>query len=209
MPQIVSTIGSVASNFVAVFTAVASSIYMLSGKDKLLHQVKTLVHAFLPENLANNTLRICHYANVTICSSASFSVRPRVISLMSCSPAILPMAASWIRLASTQLAVTAGDGGDHAVVHDDGVALGVAGALGVAVDAGGTPAGWSLATEREMTLAEQSFTVQVDGQSRTACWSPVVMIFSWMIRRGAVGQSAAGFAHGGVHAGSGWSPSPW
>lgn len=63
MPQIVSTIGSVASNFVAVFTAVASSIYMLSGKDKLLHQVKTLVHAFLPENLANNTLRICHYAN--------------------------------------------------------------------------------------------------------------------------------------------------
>ena len=29
-----------------------------------------------------------------ICSSASFSVRPSVISLISCSPAILPMAAS-------------------------------------------------------------------------------------------------------------------
>lgn len=63
MPQIVSTIGSVASNFVAVFTAVASSIYMLSGKDKLIHQLKTLVHAFLPEPVARNTLRVCHYAN--------------------------------------------------------------------------------------------------------------------------------------------------
>lgn len=63
MPQIVSTIGNVASNFVAVFTAVASSVYMLSGKDKLLHQIKTLVHAFLPESVARNTLRICHYAN--------------------------------------------------------------------------------------------------------------------------------------------------
>lgn len=63
MPQIVTTIGSVASNFVAVFTAVASSVYMLSGKDKLIHQIKTLVHAFLPESVANNTLRICHYAN--------------------------------------------------------------------------------------------------------------------------------------------------
>ena len=30
----------------------------------------------------------------TMCSSASFSVNPKVISLMSCSPAILPMAAS-------------------------------------------------------------------------------------------------------------------
>lgn len=63
MPQIVTTIGSVASNFVAVFTAVASSIYMLSGKDKLIHQLKTLVHAFLPEPVARNTLRVCHYAN--------------------------------------------------------------------------------------------------------------------------------------------------
>ena len=63
MPQIVSTIGSVASNFVAVFTAVASSIYMLASKEKLLHQLRTLVHAFLPESIARNTLRICHFAN--------------------------------------------------------------------------------------------------------------------------------------------------
>lgn len=31
---------------------------------------------------------------LTMCSSASASVSPKVISLMSCSPAILPMAAS-------------------------------------------------------------------------------------------------------------------
>ena len=64
MPQIVASIGSVASNFVAVFTSIAASIYMLADKDHLLHQLRTLAHAFLPEKVASNTLRICHYANV-------------------------------------------------------------------------------------------------------------------------------------------------
>ena len=36
----------------------------------------------------------------TICASASSSVSPSVISLIICSPAILPMAASWIKAAS-------------------------------------------------------------------------------------------------------------
>ena len=44
----------------------------------------------------------------TICSSASASVRPRVMSFVICSPAILPMAASWTRLASTLFAVISG-----------------------------------------------------------------------------------------------------
>lgn len=64
MPQIVASIGSVASNFVAIFTSIAASIYMLADKDHLLHQLRTLAHAFLPEKVAANTLRICHYANV-------------------------------------------------------------------------------------------------------------------------------------------------
>lgn len=64
MPQIVASIGSVASNFVAIFTSIAASIYMLADKDHLLHQLRTLAHAFLPEKMASNTLRICHYANV-------------------------------------------------------------------------------------------------------------------------------------------------
>ena len=64
MPQIVASIGSVASNFVAIFTSLAASIYMLADKEHLLHQLRTLAHAFLPEKAAENTLRICHYANV-------------------------------------------------------------------------------------------------------------------------------------------------
>ena len=32
--------------------------------EHLLHQLRTLAHAFLPEKAAENTLRICHYANV-------------------------------------------------------------------------------------------------------------------------------------------------
>ena len=44
--------------------AIAASIYMLADKDHLLHQLRTLAYAFLPEKVASNTLRICHYANV-------------------------------------------------------------------------------------------------------------------------------------------------
>ena len=43
-----------------------------------------------------------------ICSSASSSVKPKVISFINCSPAILPMAASWIRLASVVAADNCG-----------------------------------------------------------------------------------------------------
>ena len=60
MPQIVDSSGSVASNFVGIFTSVAASIYMLADKEHLLHQLRTLTHAFLPEKAAANTLRICH-----------------------------------------------------------------------------------------------------------------------------------------------------
>ena len=68
MPQIVDSIGSVASNFVGIFTSVAASIYMLADKEHLLHQLRTLTHAFLPEKAADNTLRICHYAFVAMTS---------------------------------------------------------------------------------------------------------------------------------------------
>ena len=68
MPQIVASLGSVASNFVSTFTSLAASIYMLADKKHLLHQLRTLAHAFLPEKVAENTLRICHYANVNFTS---------------------------------------------------------------------------------------------------------------------------------------------
>lgn len=62
-PQIMGYIGNVASNFVAVFTALASSVYMLAEKHRLLHQLHTVTHAVLPPKAARNTLRICRYAN--------------------------------------------------------------------------------------------------------------------------------------------------
>ena len=63
LPQIMSTMGNVAGNFVNVFTAIASSIYMLADKEHLLHQLRTVTHALLPHRAAEQTLRICHYAN--------------------------------------------------------------------------------------------------------------------------------------------------
>lgn len=65
-PQIVGYLQAVASNVVSVFTAVASSIYMLSGKDKLLRQLRTAVHAALPRGMAEGLLRICRTANENI-----------------------------------------------------------------------------------------------------------------------------------------------
>ena len=62
-PEIVAYLQAVVSNVVGVFTAVAGSVYMLAGKEKLLRQLRTVVHAVLPQNLAENTLRICRIAN--------------------------------------------------------------------------------------------------------------------------------------------------
>ena len=65
-PEIMATLQTAASNLVAVFTAVASSIYMLAGKEKLLHQLRTVIHAVLPRGMAEQTLRICRSANTNI-----------------------------------------------------------------------------------------------------------------------------------------------
>lgn len=63
VPQIMTYVGNFASNTVAVFTALASSVYMLNDKEKLLRQLRTIAHAFLPKESAANTLRICRLAN--------------------------------------------------------------------------------------------------------------------------------------------------
>lgn len=54
----------------------------ICGRDGCLSHVSALPQVFYFRN------------PFTICSSASCSVSPKVISLISCSPAILPMAAS-------------------------------------------------------------------------------------------------------------------
>ena len=63
VPQIMSYFSDVTATFVAVFTALASSIYLLTQKDKLLRHARILTRAFLPRSVAETTLRICHTAN--------------------------------------------------------------------------------------------------------------------------------------------------
>ena len=63
IPQIMGYFSDVTSTFVAVFTAVASSIYLLTQKNKLLRHARILTRAFLPRNVAETFLRICHTAN--------------------------------------------------------------------------------------------------------------------------------------------------
>ena len=63
----VNQIGTIFTNvkdtFVLAFTAIASSIYLLTQKNKLLRHARILTRAFLPRQVANNVLRICHKAN--------------------------------------------------------------------------------------------------------------------------------------------------
>ncbi len=63
VPQIMGYFSDVTSTFVAVFTAVASSIYLLTQKEKLLRHTRILTRAFLPRGAAETTLRICSTAN--------------------------------------------------------------------------------------------------------------------------------------------------
>ena len=63
IPQLMSYFSDVTSTFVAVFTAVASSIYLLTQKNKLLRHSRILTRAFLPGSAAETFLRICHTAN--------------------------------------------------------------------------------------------------------------------------------------------------
>ena len=63
VPQLMSYFSDVTSTFVAVFTAVASSIYLLTQKDKLIRHAKILTRAFLPRSVSPTVLRICKTAN--------------------------------------------------------------------------------------------------------------------------------------------------
>ena len=62
-PQIMGYFSDVTATFVTVFTALASSIYLLTQKEKLLRHIKILTRAFLPGELAETILRISRKAN--------------------------------------------------------------------------------------------------------------------------------------------------
>lgn len=61
--QLMSFFNDAVDTFVLVFTALASSVYLLTQKEKLLRHMKILTRAFLPQRVANNVLRTCHQAN--------------------------------------------------------------------------------------------------------------------------------------------------
>lgn len=63
VPKIVASVGSIASNVVDIFTAIASSVYMLAEKDKLLRQLRILARAILPRPVAQVVLDTFTLAN--------------------------------------------------------------------------------------------------------------------------------------------------
>lgn len=66
MPQIIAYVQGVVSNVVAIFTALAGSVYMLAEKEKLLRQLRAVIFALLPRRTAEQTLRVCRIANGNI-----------------------------------------------------------------------------------------------------------------------------------------------
>ena len=64
-PELASMAVGAAGNVVTVFTAIAGSIYMLAGKDKLLHGLRSFVNALLPRGAAQGILDTFHMANKT------------------------------------------------------------------------------------------------------------------------------------------------
>ncbi|MBQ4581483.1 MAG: AI-2E family transporter [Clostridia bacterium] len=63
VPEIMGYFSDVTSIVVTLFTAIASSIYLLVQKNKLLRHAKILTRAFLPRGVAETLLRIFHTAN--------------------------------------------------------------------------------------------------------------------------------------------------
>ena len=63
VPKIVASVGSIASNVVDIFTAIASSVYMLAEKDKLLRQLRILARAILPRPVVQVVLDTFTLAN--------------------------------------------------------------------------------------------------------------------------------------------------
>lgn len=62
-PQIITYLGGMTSTFVMVFTAIASSVYLLMQKESLLRHARVLTRAFLPSRVAEYVLQTCHDAN--------------------------------------------------------------------------------------------------------------------------------------------------
>lgn len=63
LPQILNIGMAVGSGLITALTALIASIYMLSGKDRLMPQLKKFTYALLPTEKASWFLRVCSHAN--------------------------------------------------------------------------------------------------------------------------------------------------
>lgn len=63
LPKLLGYGMAIGSGVVSMITAVISSIYMLLGKEKLLHQLRKVTIALLPQNRAARLMEICRHAN--------------------------------------------------------------------------------------------------------------------------------------------------
>lgn len=68
MPLLADMVMGAAGNVITLFTAIAGSIYMLAGKDKLLNGLRALARAVLPPPTADRLLNTFHLANKTFSS---------------------------------------------------------------------------------------------------------------------------------------------
>lgn len=63
LPQILNFGVAIGSGVISAVTALISSIYMLSGKGRLVPQVKKMIYATIPKEKADWFLRVCRQAN--------------------------------------------------------------------------------------------------------------------------------------------------
>lgn len=63
LPGILNFGVAIGSGLVSAITALISSIYMLSGKGRLVPQIKKMIYAFAPAKKADRFLDICRHAN--------------------------------------------------------------------------------------------------------------------------------------------------
>lgn len=79
LPQLLNYGVAIGNGLVSGITALISSIYMLSGKEQLISQMRKLVYAMLPKDTADWFLAVCKHANETFSGFISGKILDSVI----------------------------------------------------------------------------------------------------------------------------------
>ena len=101
LPEIISVTMRIGTGIISAMTAIIASIYMLTGKKKLLLQCRRGVYAILPKRHAENLMRVFHLSNGVFSGFISGKIIDSAIigvicfifmSLMNLSPIEMPYA---------------------------------------------------------------------------------------------------------------------